>query len=120
MKIEFKVESFLEIEVKKNDLKPLEPTVIKTMRFALCPSSNLMAETYLDEDGQPTKEGCEIIRDVLVSNLASMIHYAHEYGMIDSAENMRESIKQLEDVFITNGKLGTSSLVDGKFVDEDE
>jgi hypothetical protein len=75
-------------------------------------SRNLIKDTYVKPDGvEWTAEGCKVITRTLCSALASNIHYAHQRGLKDSAEHMREIIDDLGEMFaradakISQGKL---------------
>ncbi len=63
-------------------------------------SNNLDHHIYLKK-GLPTKEGATLLTKALVSGLSANIHACHQKGYKDSAEHLREVIKQLEEEFIT-------------------
>lgn len=64
-----------------------------------------------------TKEACEATTKTLVSAIAGNIHYAHQKGMIDSAEHLREVISELEKLFIQNARMKLSKIKEGEFTD---
>jgi uncharacterized protein YlaN (UPF0358 family) len=117
-KIVFEVVSFLEIEVQNFDRDRTDAKQHRTSRYSLEVSDNLREEAYKDSEGKPTLDGCNAIKEVLVTSLAANIHYAHQMGLIDSAKHLRDVISSLEQLFITQGVLGTSTILDdGSFND---
>lgn len=117
MKYTFEVACFLEIE---DIIKEGKPKSLRTARFNLEVSDNLLVSAYKDKDENYTKEGCIALRETLISAVAANIHYAHQNGLIDSAEHIREAIKSLEALFIQNGDISRSILDNGKFIDEED
>ena len=76
---------------------------LNTTELLLELSDNLERNAYFDETGMPKKDAIKPLSEVLVSGLASNIHYAHQNGMWDSAEHLRYVIMRLEQLFVTQG-----------------
>lgn len=113
-KYHFEVMSFLEVD-------GIEGSQKRTARFSLDMSENLNERAYKDENNNPTVDGCIAIRETLVSAIAGNIHYAHQRGLIDSAAHLRDVIHSLEQLFITNGRLGESERTEtGQFIDKED
>lgn len=56
---------------------------------------------YLDKENLPTKDGSQVLSNVLVQGLVGNIHMAHENGFRDSAEHLRWIISELERGFVS-------------------
>lgn len=66
----------------------------------LLPYLPLDRAKYVGKGGALTKDGSHVMMRALTAGLSATIHYAHEQGFIDSAENLRKVISQLEQEFI--------------------
>ncbi len=53
------------------------------------------------EQGLPTRDGSQVLSNVLIQGLVANIHMAHEKGFRDSAEHLRWIISELERGFVT-------------------
>ena len=96
MNFKFKAEVLLELEHKSGDATSKH----KGTSILLIPYKPLDQAKYVKRDGELTKDGCHVMMRALTSGLSATIHYAHEQGFIDSAENLRKVIDQLEQEFI--------------------
>jgi hypothetical protein len=67
--------------------------------FRLDCSKNLDKQQYVNND-IPTKNGVKAITKVLVQGLVANIHSAHQKGLKNDAEHLREVIADLEQGFI--------------------
>lgn len=67
--------------------------------FRLDVGKPLDESKYLDKDTLPTKDGAQVLSNVLVQGLVANIHYAHDNGFRDSAEHLRWIISELEKGF---------------------
>ena len=101
----FKASVALHLESMPNN----GPSKVKATDILLTVPENLPVYGYL-EDGLPNERGCKAITSVLVAGLVANIHTCHQKGFKDSAEHLREIIKQLEEGFVTVG-----NVTEGKF-----
>lgn len=71
------------------------------LNFMLEPGPGLNTAKYVNPaDDNLTEDGLKVMRSVLVSALAAVIHDGHIRKITDSAEAMREAIAQLETEFV--------------------
>ena len=56
---------------------------------------------YINNRGLPTRDGSQVLSNVLIQGLVGNIHMAHEKGFRDSAEHLRWIISELELGFVT-------------------
>ena len=96
MNFKFKAEVLLELEHTKGETTSKH----KGTSILLLPYLPLQRDKYVGKGGELTAEGSHVMMRALTSGLSSTIHYAHEKGFIDSAENLRKVIHQLEQEFI--------------------
>jgi hypothetical protein len=96
MDFKFKAEVLLELEHTKGDATSKH----KGTSILLLPYLPLEREKYVGRGGELTQDGCHVMMRALTAGLSATIHYAHEKGFIDSAENLRKVIHQLEQEFI--------------------
>lgn len=96
MNFKFKAEVLLELDHTKGDTTSKHAGT----SILLLPYKPLDQSKYVGRGGKLTKDGCHVMMRALTSGLSATIHYAHEQGFIDSAENLRKVIHQLEQEFI--------------------
>lgn len=96
MNFKFKAEVLLELEHTKGDATSKHAGT----SILLLPYLPLQREKYVGKSGALTKDGAHVMMRALTAGLSATIHYAHEQGFIDSAENLRKVIHQLEQEFI--------------------
>lgn len=72
----------------------------------------LDSESYCKQ-GLLTKEGSQVMTNVLVQGLISNIHLAHQKGWKDSAENLRFIISELERGFVQVAEIRSGKLFEG-------
>lgn len=96
MNFKFKAEVLLELDHTKGDStsKHAGTSII------LLPYKPLDQSKYVERGGKLTADGAHVMMRVLTAGLSATIHYAHEQGFVDSAENLRKVIHQLEQEFI--------------------
>ena len=70
-------------------------------------SDNVDPEKFFTQEGIPNEMGSKALTHCLIQGLVANIHYAHDNGLKDSAEHLREIIRELEDGFVRIGKLVT-------------
>jgi len=111
MKYEFEVLAMLTVD-------PSAENHNLQAKFALKVSDNLDESKYIDETtGQPTENGVKAVTSTLVAALGGNIHYAHQLGMVDSAQHLRHIIAELEKLFIiSNSEVGIEEWDEGKLV----
>ena len=96
MEFKFKAEVLLEL----NHTESAKTSKHAGTSILLLPYKPLDQSKYVGKGGKLTKDGCHVMMRALTSGLSATIHYAHEQGFIDSAENLRKVIQQLEQEFI--------------------
>ena len=96
MEFKFKAEVVLQLDHTKGD------ATSKHAGTGILPTPYLPLDRakYVKRDGKLTADGAHVMMRALTSGLSATIHYAHEQGFIDSAENLRKVIHQLEQEFI--------------------
>lgn len=97
MKFKFKGEVLLELDHTPGD----KTSKHDGASILLTPYLPLDRAKYVGRGGKLTPEGAHVMMRVLTSGLSATIHYMHENGMRDSAENLRKVIEQLEQEFIS-------------------
>jgi hypothetical protein len=67
-------------------------------------SDGLIYHIGFGENGL-TAHGCKIYIEMLLESLGGQIHYMHQKGYMNDAENLRACISRLEDHFIRHPKI---------------
>lgn len=96
MKVKFKGEVLLELDYTPGATSSQHDGT----SILLIPYKPLDQSKYVGRGGKLTAEGGHVMMRVLTAGLSATIHYMHEQGHRDSAENLRKVIAQLEQEFI--------------------
>lgn len=91
-------------------IKEIDKSEHVSTDFNLDIGNNLDKSSYLDSEGLLTKDGSNVLSNVLIQGLIGNIHLAHQKEFRDSAEHLKWIVAELERGFIEQVEIEKSTF----------